>query len=353
MNTKMTLIAGAVAALSFNALAADSLEEQVRVLSERVQQLEQQGPQVAEGTTFNLYGSLRPTFNYLESGDDSKWDVHDALSRVGIKATTELSNGWVAIAQGEWSVDISHNGDFGKARRAYVALATPYGQLGIGKQRPAQYTLVAEYVDIFNHGNSPFAYDAESPFFVDNFVTYKLEKMGFTLMAGAQISGDKGDDNADLVNVGLGYDLDGLHLGLGYVAADRLDGSNQVIGDDNTLGGVVAYSFDNGLYLAAAYQDKDYNLDGAADRSGSTLDTALAYPFADHYRVKLGYFIFDDGVKGISSNDYDGYNTTLEWQAASNLRLHVEYLVKDFDNADKDSSIAVGMRYDFDMGWNF
>ncbi|WP_417344611.1 porin [Ferrimonas sp.] len=352
MNTKMTLIAGAVAALSFNALAADSLEEQVRVLSERVQQLEQQGPQVAEGTTFNLYGSLRPTFNYLDSGDDSKWDVRDALSRVGIKATTELSNGWVAIAQGEWSVDISNNGDFGKARQAYVALSTPYGQLGVGKQRPAQYTLVAEYVDIFNHANSPYAYDAESPFFVDNFVTYKLQHQGVTLMAGAQISGDKGDDNADLVNLGLGYDLDGLHLGLGYVAADRLDDSNQVIGDDKTLGGVVAYSFDNGLYLAAAYQDKDYNLDGGADRSGSTIDTALAYPFADDYKVKLGYFKFEDGKK-VASGDYDGYNTTLEWQPAGNLRLHVEYLVKDFDNADKDTSIAVGMRYDFDLGWNF
>ncbi|WP_028111256.1 porin [Ferrimonas kyonanensis] len=353
MNTKMTLMAAAIAAVSVNAVAADSLEEQVRVLSERVQQLEQQTPTLAEGTSFNLYGSLRPTFNYLDDGDNGKWDVRDALSRVGIKAQTELSNGWVAIAQGEWSVDISNNGDFGKARQAYVALATPYGQLGVGKQRPAQYTLVAEYVDIFNHGNSPFAYDAESPFFVDNFVTYKLQKQGFTLMAGAQINGDKGDDNADMVNVGVGYDLAGLHLGLGYVTQDRLDDSNQVVGDDQTIGGVVAYSFDNGLYLAAAYQDKDYNLDNGVDRSGSTLDTALAYPFADQYKVKLGYFIFEDGVKDNSSKDYDGYNTTLEWNAADNLRFHVEYLVKDFDYSDKDTSIAVGMRYDFDLGWNF
>ncbi|EGM71445.1 porin [Shewanella sp. HN-41] len=330
------------------------LTTQVEALNQRIAQLEQNSaPSQFKNSQVSLYGSIRPTLSYLDQNDEQSWDVRDALSRVGIKASTEFADGWRAIAQGEWSVDIANSGNLGKARQAYAAIMSPYGQVGIGKQRPAQYTLVAEYVDIFNHGNSPYAYDHESPFFVDNFVTYQLVTGGFTWMAGAQVDGNKGDTNVDMINLGVGYDTGALHLGLGYVTQDTLT-NEQVDGDNQTFGGAAAYTFNNGLYLAVSYQDKQYNFDNqtlSVDRSGSTLDTALAYPFSDEYKIKLGYFQFKDGIDGNDSADYNGFNTTLEWNPLDNVRVHLEYLNKDLDNGQDDQAVTIGFRYDFNLTW--
>lgn len=353
MNTFKSLLAIAVSLCCVNAYAADAVT--TSELEARIAKLENNAaPSQFKNSQFSLYGSIRPTLSYLDDSQDKTWDVRDALSRVGIKASTEFADGWTAIAQGEWSVDIANSGNFGKARQAYAAIASPYGQVGIGKQRPAQYTLVAEYVDIFNHGNSPYAYDHESPFFVDNFVTYQLVTGDFTWMAGAQFDGDNGDDATDMVNVGIGYDIDQLHIGLGYITQNTVDNQN-IEGDDQTLGGVVAYSFSNDLYLAVSYQDKQYNYDAGSmtkDRSGSTLDTALAYPIFDDYKIKLGYFQFKDGIKDHTSADYNGFNTTLEWNPIDNVRVHLEYLDKSYDNRDNDHAVTIGFRYDFNLTWH-
>ncbi|CAM3132008.1 hypothetical protein AAEJ42_18560 [Shewanella algae] len=115
----------------------------------------------------------------------------------------------------------------------------------------------------------------------------------------------------------------------------------------------MAYSFDNGIYLALAYQYKDYQLTGSEDRDGSTLDAALAIPLWQDYKLKLGYFRFDDGLESDISLDYQGFNTTLEWNPASNVRLHLEYLQQDNEQGATDKSIAIGIRYDFDLNWRF
>lgn len=348
MKTLKSLVAIAVSLCCVNAYAA----EDIASLEARIAQLESNAaPSQFENSQVSLYGSIRPTLSYLDDDQDKTWDVRDALSRIGIKASTEFADGWTAIAQGEWSVDIANSGNFGKARQAYAAIASPYGQVGIGKQRPAQYTLVAEYVDIFNHANSPYAYDHESPFFVDNFVTYQLVTGDFTWMAGAQFDGESGEDATDMINLGVGYDLNQLHVGLGYVTQNTVD-SNNIEGDDTTIGGVVAYTFSNDLYVAVSYQDKQYNVDTLSqDHSGSTLDTALAYPIAKNYKVKLGYFQFKDGLDGNTSADYDGFNTTLEWNPISNVRVHLEYLAKTSDNRDDDQALTLGFRYDFNLNW--
>ena len=347
MNTLKSLVAIAVTLCCYNAYA-----DETQSLEERVAKLEHNtAPSQFKNSQVSLYGSIRPTLSYLDDDQDKTWDVRDALSRVGIKASTEFADGWSAIAQGEWSIDIANSGNFGKARLAYAAIASPYGQVGIGKQRPAQYTLVAEYVDIFNHGNSPYAYDHESPFFVDNFVTYKLVTGGLTWMAGAQVDGDSGENGTDMVNLGVGYDLGQLHLGLGYVSQNTMSDAGSE-GDDQTIGGVVAYTFSNDLYLAVSYQDKQYNLNALSqDRSGSTLDTALAYPISDEYKVKLGYFQFKDGINDDTSADYSGFNTTLEWNPMDNVRLHLEYLAKNFEHQQDDQAITIGFRYDFNLIW--
>jgi hypothetical protein len=351
------------------------LKEQVEILQKRIALLEKQqiantksvtrtvnsAPQksseslvVAKKTnSLKIYGTLRPTVGYIDENGESQADVRDALSHAGFKATSEFDKGWSTTLHGEWGIDLSNNGDFGKARQVYVALNTPAGSVGIGKQRPVQYLFIAEYVDIFDHASSPFAYDAESIFFVDNLVTYNYKNNGFTWMAAAQFNGDSGENYSDLVNVGLSYDDKGLHAAATYLNQDA-NANGSTIGDDETYAGALAYDFDNGFYLALGYQDKEYQrINGEADRSGHSVDVSAAYWLTKEYRLKLGYFDFSDGINDGLSRDFDGFNTTVEWIPKPWLRFHLEYLQRDFGYLDDFSSVSIGFRYDFSKQWQY
>lgn len=299
-----------------------------------------------------FYATLRPTFGYVDSNGEEVWDVRDALSHAGFKSTYQIMDGWTATVHGEWNITLADNGDFGSARQVYVATESAIGRIGIGKQRPTQYLLIAEYVDIFNHASSPFAYDSESVFFVNNVISYSKKFGNFTYLATAQFNGEEGSDSNDLVNTGISYDTENLHLAVTYLDQKIADGST-ISRKDEVWAGAIAYTFDSGLYTAVAYQDKTYEDLSGSDRSGSTLDTSIAYPFAEQYKIKAGYFNFDDGIEGSESGDYDGYNLTFEWQPTSSLRLHVEYLNRDFDFSEDFNSVSVGLRYDFSIMTNY
>lgn len=302
-------------------------------------------PPKKQSKDLKFYATLRPTYSYTNDSGDTMTDVRDALSHIGLKSTHQFSKNFKATLHGEWGIDLANNGDFGKARQVYVALDTPLGEIGIGKQRPAQYLYIAEYVDIFNHASSPFAYDPQSIFFVNNFLTYSKSFGDFTFKVGAQYDGSEGDSYADLVNTGLSYDVKNLHLALTYQTSDIYDRDSQ-IGDDTITAFSAAYTFPFDLYMAVGYQDKQYSRFGQADRDGSTLDLSLGYPITEHYKVKLGMFDFDDG-KVANSDSFDGYNITLEWLPADKLRFHLEYLTKEFENQAEFDSVSVGFRYDY------
>lgn len=299
-----------------------------------------------------LYASLRPTFGYHDVNDEKNWDVKDALSNAGFKSHYNFQEGWTAILHGEWSIDLSNNADFGKARQVYVAMDTPYGKVGIGKQRPVQYLFIAEYNDIFDHANSPYAYDLESPFFVNNMLTYQIQQGDFTWMMAGQFDGEQGDNNSDLFNGGVSYDNDNLHIGLTYLQQSIFDGDTE-LGDDKVFAGSVAYTFDNDLYMALAYQGKDYERNGFSDRDGHTFDFAIAYPLAPNYKIKAGYFDFEDGTNNLLTKNHDGGNLTLEWIPNDDVKFHIEYLYRNFEQLPDFSSISIGFRYDYAQTWKF
>ncbi|QPB82891.1 porin [Pseudoalteromonas rubra] len=302
-----------------------------------------------EKRKLDVYATMRPTYGRLETNGKDNWDVRDALSHAGLKVTHEFDKDWSAELHGEWSIDVANEGNFGRSRRAYTALNTPVGRFGIGKQRPAQYLFIAEYVDIFNHANSPFAYDPESLFFVDNLISYRLTPGPFTFVAVAQFNGESGSNSDDLVNVGLSYDANDLHAAVTYQQNDVYADDVQ-LGDNSLWATSLAYQFTPRFYAAVAYQDKDYNRDAAgADRSGHTFDLSFAYQLAKAYKLKAGYFDFDDGYldSDPAAGGFDGYNLTLEWSPIKVLRIHLEYLNKSFVNGDDFDSISIGFRYDY------
>jgi hypothetical protein len=308
---------------------------------------------IFKNNNVKAYATIRPTFGYIEENGENLWDVRDALSHAGFKATTDFKEDWSAVLHGEWGIDLSNNADFGRARQVYVALNSPIGEFGIGKQRPVQYLFIAEYVDIFNHANSPFAYDPESIFFVDNLVTYKLNTGDLSWMFASQFNGETGDNNSDLTNFGVSYDKNGLHAALTYLIQDSLFEENKT-GEDEVFAGSLSYDFAKGLYLAVGYQNRTYqrNLQNS-DREGHTFDVSAAYRLSETFKVKLGFFDFSDGYDENLSQDFNGYNTTLEWLPSPSLRFHIEYLHRNFEYLDEFSSISIGFRYDFSIDSSF
>jgi hypothetical protein len=352
-----------------SAISLEELKKQIDLLQKKVQQLEKEQKASVKSASINIpqnkltsvpnnspkkndfrvYATLRPTFGNIDENNEKLWDVRDALSHAGFKATTKIDEDWSAVLHGEWGIDLSNNGDFGKARQVYVALNSPVGTIGIGKQRPAQYLFIAEYIDIFNHSNSPFAYDPESIFFVDNLITYKLKTNNITWMLASQFNGNEGDNNSDLTNLGISYDNKSFHSAFTYLI-ENSNTAGEKDGEDEVLAASLAYEFSNSLYLAVGYQDRNYQRDVIPnDRNGHTFDVSASYKLSKMFKLKLGIFDFSDGYDNTMSKDFSGYNTTLEWLPSQKLRFHLEYLHRKSDYLDDFSSISIGFRYDFSL----
>jgi Gram-negative porin len=331
------------------AMANDiGLIQRVKILEQQLQQVKSTEQESADDTSAKFYSTFRPGLTWSDNDQENNTDVTDFLSRVGMYTETKLANDWTAFAHGEWSVDIKNNGDFGKARKAYVGFDSPYGRVEIGKQRPVQYTLIAEYVDIFNHASAPFAYDSVGPFFVDNQVLYKKSWDNITFMAAAQFNGSSGDNYSDMVNTGLAYDKDGFHIAATYLSQQQLS----LTTEEHELYAIsVAKQFNDQLYVAAAYQDRDTTSVDGNSLDSITFDIAMAYKISEKYQVKAGYFIFDDGLPTMLADDYDGYNLTLERGNSTNFQTHIELLTRNFDNKGDFAAVTVGFKYNFSIDW--
>lgn len=332
------LITAAIGASTSMAWAGESLEARIQTLENKL--AEKSELKSDNAMSAKLYATVRPSLTYFDKGDDNHVDVTDFLSFAGIYSEADLGNGWTAIAHGEWGFDIAQNGDFGNARRASVGLANDtFGKIAFGKDRAVDYLLHATHVDIFNHRASPFAYDQVAPdaFFTPNQVTYANSWDSITFMAGFKFA--KGDD-ADYAKqsiAGLSYDANGLHLAASFKSRDNAVG-------DNTDTTAVSYAqqITDDFYLAAMFLDAE---------EVNTLDVSLGYQLNNKYKIKAGYFNFDDGVSGNTSGNNDGFNLTLERQFTPKLRTHIEVLTKDFDNGEDEVALSIGVKYDLAVLW--
>ena len=334
-----------------NAANADSRFESI---NKRLDDLEKMRNEVSNKHSaypdeLYIYGTLRPTVFFRDDGDARTLDVGDALSRIGFRGAIDLTNSMKGFFEGEWSIDLSDNGDFGKARKALVGISGKYGTAAIGKQRTPHYLLIAEPVDIFNHANSPFAYDNVGTFFSNNQVTYQYQQDGFRLLSSVRVNGDEGDDKSDMINVGASYANNHAYFALAYLrniepsATDSLGEGDEV----TNIAATSSVSFGD-FYLAVAYQniETETNTD---DIDGRTIDISGSMKLPNSYKVKAGVFSYDDGLD-TGSNENRGWNLTLEKQFNSQFRAHIEYLVKDFNESgiDNISDLTVGLRYDFE-----
>ena len=349
-------------AMAEEAMAEEAMAEEAMAEELMAEEL-MVGEAMIKDTDVSIYGRFWPRVTYNDvDGGDSSTDITDALSRVGIKANTQITETLSAVLHGEWDVDIEKNGNFGDARQAYVGLkSVGLGMVAIGKQWDPYFNVVAEVTDIFYHRASPFGYDQQGPFRSSNLVTYANSLGGLSINAGMQVDGsvDNGDggthsDNVDAASVGASLRSGPVYIGVSYL---RQNQDHRVIGldvDDNPVfenrerdyfgvGGSLNV-IDN-LYLAVTYQYITDNYDDGSELNPFTLDVAAAYSFGGGVKVLAGYFMSDPD----DGNELMGYNVTLIKEVHPALDVFAEWVLTDEDQGDDVNTFSLGFRYDFDV----
>ena len=303
---------------------------------------------VIKDTDVSIYGRFWPRLTY-ENSEGSSTDITDALSRVGIKANTQITEGLSAVLHGEWDVDIEQNGNFGDARQAYVGIKSEsLGMVAIGKQWDPYFNTVAEVTDIFYHRASPFGYDNQGPFRSTNLVTYSNSFAGLKVNAGMQVDGEVGNgdasasnaDNVDAASIGAGFSSGPIYIGASYLRQNKDDDNVE----RNFFGVGGSLSLIENMYLAVTYQYITDNYDDGAEMNPYTLDVAGAYTLGN-IKALAGFFISDpdDGT------DKMGYNVTLIKEVHPALDVFAEWVLTQNDPGDNVNTLSLGFRYDFDV----
>ena len=316
-------------------------------------------------TDVSIYGRFWPRVTYNDvDGGDSSTDITDALSRVGIKANTQITETLSAVLHGEWDVDIEKNGNFGDARQAYVGLkSVGLGMVAIGKQWDPYFNVVAEVTDIFYHRASPFGYGQQGPFRSSNLVTYANSLGGLSINAGMQVDGTSGSndggthsDNVDAASVGASLRSGPFYIGVSYLRQNQDDHMIEVDKMDvphprerDYFGVGASLNVINNLYLAVTYQCITDNYDDGSELNPFTLDVAAAYSFGGGVKVLAGFFTSDPD----DGNELMGYNVTLIKEVHPALDVFAEWVLSDYDQEDDDNqdsnTFSLGFRYDFDV----
>ena len=359
---------GAEEPMAEEAMAAEPMAEEMMAEEPMAEEMMAEEPMAEEAmameamvkdTDVSIYGRFWPrvTYNSVDGGDSST-DITDALSRVGIKAKTQITETLSAVLHGEWDVDIEKNGNFGDARQAYVGLQSEgLGMVAIGKQWDPYYNLVAEVTDIFYHRASPFGYDNQGPFRSSNLVTYANSIGGLKINAGMQVDGsvDNGDggthsDNVDAASVGASLRSGPVYIGVSYLRQNR--DTEGIERDSFGVGGSLNV-MDN-LYLAATYQYITDNYDAGNELNPFTLDVVASYSFGGGITALAGFFMHDSDLKTETtdtSKELMGYTVTLIKEVHPALDVFAEWVLTDYDQDQFDdaNTFSLGFRYDFDV----
>jgi len=316
------------------------------------------GEALVKDTDVSIYGRFWPRITYKDA-DGGSTDITDALSRVGIKANTRISDTLTAVLHGEWDVDIEANGDFGDARQAYVGLkSSDFGFVGIGKQWDPYFNVIAEVTDIFYHRASPFGYDNEGPFRSNNLVRYAHSVGNLSVDAGMQVNGSpennaghnffrtnadtsSAPDDVDAASVGLSYRGGPLYVGASYLRQNK---GNDLEKDFFGVG--ASLNATENLYLAVTYQYIQDNHDDGSETNPYTLDVAGALSFGGGMTALAGFYAYD---KDDGSTEKLGCNVTLIKEVHPSTDIFVEWVLVEPEEGDTENTISLGFRYDFDV----
>jgi predicted porin len=312
----------------------------------------------AEAIDFDFYASLRLQAEAVSPDGASSYNgLRDAYSRIGVRGTAPLGEGFSAFAQLELPLDLANGAvqdpfdNDEDIRIAKVGLSTGFGTFAVGQDWMPYYNAIAYPVDMFSTYYSGFA-TFTSFRISDSLFYYSPDLNGLSF--GASFSDGGGYGKAD------GRADDRYQLTASYTFGDTTlaAGIDDVGGAQNwRFLGLSAMHTMGDLYIGAKIEVIDS--DQEADGFGRDGDTAI--------NLYAGYTIGKNTIKGMVA-DVDNYGGTIfhvgvDHDYSDRLTLFAEYYNEEegaaiptrkaTDSAPLDAFgsggdvFAVGARYSF------
>jgi predicted porin len=264
-----------------------------------------------------LYGKINATVVNTDSGSDDTWKLNSNASRIGLKGSTQVSEGLTVFYKTEFQVDVDGDGDVFKQRNIYAGIKGQYGSLLAGKN-DTPTKLAQKKIDLFNdlEGDIKKTFAGENR--MSNIIAYTTPKYGnfsatYAVMPSEAVNGglsdaksysvnySKGDlyvavasdsdvKGADLLRVVSQYKVDAWQLGLMYQENDTTNESGYFAS--------AAYKCDTITYKAQ-YGNNENDTDGSEK---TTLSLGADFKLAKNTKS----FVFFTDNEGSSSTETFG-----------------------------------------------
>lgn len=251
-------------------------------------------------------------------------------SRFGVRGSEDLGGGLRAFFTLESGINLDEGTNGQGAfwgRQAYVGLATPYGQVSLGRQYGSVYTLSSDFSAFSNT-----SYGASTAV-IGGFGGYEPVRGGDA--SGAANGGPARVNNSvKLESVDYNGFKAGALLGLGEVAG----GTKQT-----RIADVYGRYTKDGLDAMLSYvSDKR----ASTGLDVQTISGAAAYSFGNAYRVLGGVIAVDD--RSSANADGTGYWLGGEYRVGANT-FRTQYVESKLDQGPEGKTQALGVGYQYDL----
>ncbi|OOZ42401.1 porin [Solemya elarraichensis gill symbiont] len=219
---------------------------------------------------------------------------HSCASRIGFKGTEDLGNGLSVIWKAETGYDFADGGAWDDGgRNAYIGLTGDWGTFLYGRHdTPYKMAYYATGIDVM--GDTAMDMNGLGAFNevrASNAIAYVSPNFNGLTFAGAIVPGEggpAGDSLADIWAVSVMYSNNGLKLAAAYEdlkceADGSCSGSYGDDGNDKWLVG-AGYTMNN-LYVGVAYQSWNYGDDRNDDERVDSWGVTGSYSFGNNKLV--------------------------------------------------------------------
>ncbi|HIW07198.1 MAG TPA: porin [Candidatus Ignatzschineria merdigallinarum] len=350
-----------------------------------------------------LYGSIRYDYesskNYTDAGNNKfnserLSNLSDAGSRIGLKGSEDLGNGFAVIYNLEYGFDgmTQDEKNSFKTRKAILGVTSDFGTITAGRQdNPFKVTIVDDSVQDDFNGSSVISsasqramtttLKAQGPAFgtkydadfsrVGKVIAYTTpEFAGFQANAAVMMDSDlyptNSRKNADLwtINAKYAYDVtaDGQILAkLGYIQGKVAGGFDE---DGNAFNANGRYSskawglflgyISDSIKVSASYADGNHKIEHGDKQKSKGWDLGASYSFGPNYFSTVRATYGQSELKQADAKDkVKSWAVGFEQKLSTRTRAWVEYGQEETKYAEansekrKDNVISIGMRHDF------
>jgi predicted porin len=265
-----------------------------------------------------LYGKINASVVNTDSGSEDTWKLNSNASRIGLKGSTQVSEGLTVFYKTEFEVDVDGDGDVFKQRNIYAGVKGSFGSILAGKN-DTPTKLAQKKIDLFNdlEGDIKKTFAGENR--MSNIIAYTTPKYG-NFSATYAVMPSEGDNGSlsDATSYSVSYSKDDLYVA---VASD-----SDVKGAD-LLRVVSQYKVD-AWQLGLMYQENDTTNESGYFASAAYKSNNITY--------KAQY--------GSNENDTDGSDkTTLSVGADLKLAKNTKTFVFFTDNESSSSTKTFGL----------